>query len=173
MIFMKKYRLFALCAISFLGTLTLPVIASANSSWVWISETRPYDILPFVVIGTLLIETVSVNLICKIDNWYKTFFAVFTGNIISFAVPYIGYSNATPYADAGYTLSEIISRGPYYTVGAAFLILTVIVELPVVYFWLRKGCDNKKKLAFCVVVANIITTAMVAAVERILCQGHW
>lgn len=170
---MKKNRPLALLAISLVGTLMLPVVASANSSWVWISETRPYDILPFVIIGTLLIETVSVNLICAIENRYKTFLAVLVGNLISFAVPYIGYSNTTPYADAGYTLSEIISHGPYYTVGTVFLILTLIVELPVVYLWLKKDCDNKKKLAVCVVVANVVTTAIVAVVERTLCQGHW
>ena len=170
---MKKYKLFSISVVSILFSLVFPVFVSANSSWVWISETRPYDILPFVVIGTLLIETVSVNLVSRIGNWYKTFFVVFVGNIISFAVPYIGYSNTTPYADAGYTLSEIINRGPYYTVGAAFLLLTLIIELPVVYFLLKKDADNKKKLALCIVLANIVTTVLVAVVERTLCYGRW
>ncbi len=170
---MKKYKTFSLCAIALLGTMVFSFSASANSSWVWISETRPYDILPFVIVGTLLVETIAVNIICKIDNWYKTFFAVFVGNIISFAVPYIGYSNTTPYADAGYTLSQIINHGPYYTVGTAFLLLTLLIELPVVYFLLKKDCDNKKKLALCIVTANVVTTVLVAIVERTLCQGHW
>ena len=170
---MKKYKLFSMSVISALGVSIFPILASANSSWVWISETRPYDILPFVIIGTLLIETVAVNLVSKIGNWYKTFFAVLVGNIISFVLPYIGYSNATPYADAGYTLSEIINHGPYYTVGTAFLLLTLIIELPVVYFLLKKDADNKKKLALCIVLANIVTTVLVAIVERTLCYGRW
>ena len=170
---MKKYKLFSMPVISVLGVSVFPMLASANSSWVWISETRPYDILPFVIIGTLLIETVAVNLVSKIGNWYKTFFAVLVGNIISFAVPYIGYSNATPYSDAGYTLSQIINHGPYYTVGTAFLLLTLIIELPVVYFLLKKDADNKKKLALCIVLANIVTTVLVAIVERTLCYGRW
>lgn len=170
---MKKYKLFSMSVISALGVLIFTMLASANSSWVWISETRPYDILPFVIIGTLLIETIAVNLVCKIGNWYKTFFAVFVGNIISFAVPYIGYSNTTPYADAGYTLSQIINRGPYYTVGTTFLLLTLIIELPIVYFLLKKDTDNKKKLAFCIALANIVTTILVAVVERTLCYGQW
>ena len=169
---MKKYKQFSMFVISGLGALAFPVVASANSSWVWISETRPYDILPFVVIGTLLIETVSVNLVSKIGNWYKTFFAVFVGNIISFIAPYIGYSNSL-YGQMGYTLSQIIDRGPYYTVGTAFLLLTLIIELPVVYFLLKKDADNKKKLTVCIVVANIVTTALVALVERTLCYGRW
>ena len=169
---MKKYKLFSMSVISALGVSAFPMFASANSSWVWISETRPYDILPFVIIGTLLIETVAVNLVGKVDNWYKTFFAVFVGNIISFVVPYIGYSNSI-YAEVGYTLSQIIDRGPYYTVGTAFLLLTLIVELPIVYFLLKKDADNKKKLALCIVLANIVTTVLVAIVERTLCYGRW
>ena len=170
---MKKYKLFSMSVISVLGISIFPMLASANSSWVWISETRPYDILPFVIIGTLLIETVAVNLVSKIGNWYKTFFVVLVGNIISFAVPYIGYSNTTPYADAGYTLSQIINHGPYYTVGTAFLLMTLIIELPIVYFLLKKDADNKKKLALCIVLANIVTTVLVAIVERTLCYGRW
>ena len=169
---MKKYKLFSIFIISGLGALIFPVVASANSSWAWISETRPYDILPFVVIGTLLIETVSVNLVSKIGNWYKTFFAVFVGNIISFIAPYIGYSNSL-YGQMGYTLSQIIDRGPYYTVGTAFLLLTLIIELPVVYFLLKKDAEDKRKLALCIILSNIVTTALVAVVERTLCYGHW
>lgn len=168
----KKYKMFSICVISLLGALMFSFAASANSSWVWISETRPYDILPFVIIGTLLIETVSMNLICKIDNWYKTFFAVLVGNIISFIAPYIGYSNSL-YGQMGYTLSQIIDRGPYYTVGTAFLLLTLIIELTIVYFILKKDSDNKKKLAVCIVMANVVTTVLVALTERTLCQGHW
>ena len=169
---MKKYKLFSLSVISAFGVSVFPMLASANSSWVWISETRPYDILPFVIIGTLLIETVAVNLVNKVGNWYKTFFAVLVGNIISFIAPYIGYSNSL-YGQMGYTLSQIIDRGPYYTVGTAFLLLTLIVELPIVYFLLKKDADNKKKLALCIVLANIVTTVLVALVERTLCYGRW
>ena len=169
---MKKYKLFSMPVISVLGVSVFPMLASANSSWVWISETRPYDILPFVIIGTLLIETVAVNLVSKVGNWYKTFFAVLVGNIISFIAPYIGYSNSL-YGQMGYTLSQIIDRGPYYTVGTAFLLLTLIIELPVVYFMLKKDADSKKKLALCIVLANVVTTVLVAIVERTLCYGRW
>ena len=73
----------------------------------------------------------------------------------------------------GYTLSQIIDRGPYYTVGTAFLLLTLIIELPVVYFMLKKAADSKKKLALCIVLANVVTTVLVAIVERTLCYGRW
>ena len=169
---MKHYKAISLSAVTTIIMMAFSVTVSANSSWVWISETRPYDILPFVIVGTLLIETLAVNILSKIDNWYKTFFAVFVGNIISFIAPYIGYSNSL-YSQIGYTLSQIIDRGPYYTVGTAFLLLTLIIELPVVYFLLKKEADNKKKLAVTIVLANIVTTALVAVVERTLCYGRW
>ena len=169
---MKHYKAISLSAVTTIIMMVFSVTVSANSSWVWISETRPYDILPFVIVGTLLIETLAVNILSKIDNWYKTFFAVLVGNIISFIAPYIGYSNSL-YGQMGYTLSQIIDRGPYYTVGTAFLLLTLIIELPVVYFLLKKDANNKKKLALCIVVANVITTALVALVERTLCYGQW
>ena len=53
---MKKYKHLSalLLILIFMPVLMLNVYA--NSSWVWISETRPYDILPFVIVITLVIE---------------------------------------------------------------------------------------------------------------------
>ena len=109
-------------------------------------------------------------------SFFVSIFTLFTGvligNLISFAVPYIGYSNTTPYAGY-YTLTQILNRGPFYTVGAAFLIITIMVELPFMYFWLRKDVTNKKKLILVTVLVNIITTALVALTERLLCEGYY
>ena len=38
----------------------LPMTASANSSWRWLSEARPYDVLPFVAVITITIETAAL-----------------------------------------------------------------------------------------------------------------
>ena len=168
---MNRYKAITNTTITALFILAFSFTAFANSSWVWISETRPYDVLPFVAIATLAIETAALNLILKIGNWHRVFTGVLIGNLISFAIPYIGYSNTTPYYDM--PLSYILERGPFYTVGAAFLFLTVAVELPFIYFWLKKDVKNKKLLVFVTVVANVVTTAMVALVERLLCEGRW
>ena len=169
---MNRYKVISNTSVAFLLLFSFSFTAFANSSWVWISETRPYDVLPFVAAATLAIETAALNLILKIDNWHKVFSGVLIGNLISFAIPYIGYSNTTPYAGY-YTLTQILQRGPFYTVGAAFLIITVAVELPFMYFWLKKDVKNKKLLVLVTVVANVVTTAMVALVERLLCEGYY
>lgn len=169
---MKTYKYLSTAGLTAVLLSLFSVTAFANSSWVWISETRPYDVLPFVAAATLIIETAALNGFLKIGNWHKTFVGVLIGNLISFAVPYIGYSNTTPYAGY-YTLGQILNRGPFYTVGGAFLIITVLVELPFMYFWLKKNVTDKKKLIIVTVVANVVTTAMVALCERLFCEGHY
>ena len=169
---MNRYKLITNTVTTSMLIFIFSLTAFANSSWVWISETRPYDVLPFVAIATLIIETAALNGFLKIGNWHRVFTGVLIGNLISFAVPYIGYSNTTPYSDY-LTHHEILNRGPFYTVGTAFLIMTLAVELPFMYFWLKKSVKNKKLLVLVTVIANVVTTAMVAVVERILCEGHY
>ena len=168
---MNRYKAVSGTATAVLLISMFSLTAFANSSWVWISETRPYDVLPFVAAATLAIETVAINLFLKIGKWHKVFTGVLIGNLISFAVPYIGYSNTTPYYDM--PLSQILERGPFYTVGGAFLVITVAVELPFMYLWLKKDVQNKKLLILVTILANVVTTAMVAIVERLFCEGHW
>lgn len=169
---MKKYKITTNLSVTLMLLAGFIFLVSANSSWVWISEKRPYDLLPFVALATLLIETLGYNYLLKIENFYRTFSGVLIGNLISFAVPYIGYSNTTPYAGY-YTLTQILNRGPFYTVGAAFLFLTVAVELPFMYFWLKKEVENKKKLVAVAILLNTVTTVMVAVIERVFCEGYY
>ena len=169
---MKKYKTTTNFSVTFLLLAGFIFSVSANSSWVWISEKRPYDLLPFVALATLLIETLGYNYLLKIENFYRTFCGVLIGNLISFAVPYIGYSNTTPYAGY-YTLTQILNRGPFYTVGAAFLIITILVELPFMYFWLKKEVENKNKLVAVAILLNTVTTVMVAVIERVFCEGYY
>ena len=168
---MKKHKITTNFSVTFLLLAGFIFSVSANSSWAWISEKRPYDLLPFVALATLLIETLGYNLLLKTENFYRTFSGVLIGNLISFAVPYIGYSNTPPYYDM--PLSYILERGPFYTVGAAFLFLTIAVELPFMYFWLKKEVENKKKLVAVAILLNTVTTVMVAVVERVFCEGYY
>lgn len=145
--------------------------AFANSSWVWISESRPYDVLPFVIAFTLVAETFAIARFGKIEDKAKVFVPVLVGNLISFAMPYTGYSQSL-YGE-WYGLKHTLDHSPYYTVGLVFLVMTVVAELPVVYFALKKRSGDKKTLAISIVVINVLTTIATALTERLICHGHW
>lgn len=67
----------------------LPLTASANSSWRWISDTRPYDVLPFVALITIAIETVALWLMLNKQRLVKIAIVVVLANLLSFAAPYL------------------------------------------------------------------------------------
>lgn len=172
---MRQYRslsAFFLCSISVM--LIFPLNVFANSSWHWVTDTRPYYILPFAIIVTLAIETLAIKFIAKVPNIAKVFCFVVIGNIISFLAPYvyasvIGVITDTPWVDLEY----MVTQTEFYTVGTIFLILTVIAELPVVYFSLRKEAKSKLALTLTIIGANVVTTGAVALIERLLCHGEW
>lgn len=62
---------------------------------------------------------------------------------------------------------------PFYTIGVAYLIMTLICEMPLVYNVLKNKTAYKKKLAVTILATNTVTTALAVAAERTLCQGCW
>ena len=85
---MKKNRLmtFTLALIMSFG---FSLTAFANSSWVWITARRPYDLLPFVIVLTLVSETFFIAFFAKIESKSRVFVPVLAGNLLSYAMPYI------------------------------------------------------------------------------------
>jgi len=165
----NKFMTFTLALIMCFG---FSFTAFANSSWVWITESRPYDVLPLVIVFTLIAETFAISFFGKIESKNAVFVPVLIGNILSYMMPYVAYSQTTPYA--GYeSLGYILERGPFYTVGTHFLIMTLVAELPVVFLSLRKKAGDKKALAISIVAVNVLTTLLTALAERLLCHGHW
>ena len=148
------------------------VVTFANSSWAWITQSRPYDVLPFVIVFTLVAETYVIKAVSGIRTAGEVFVPVLLGNLLSYAVPYITYSQTTPYAGA-FSLGYILERGPFYTVGVAFLITTLVVEIPVVYMFLKKKTEEKRNLILADIGVNAFTTVVVAIIERVICRGRW
>ncbi len=146
----------------------LPLTAYANSSWYWISKSRPLDILPIVAAATIIIEVIAVNKFGKVHKAAKTAFAVIIANLLSFSVPYI-----LRCFDELYSFDQMINNTPSYTVTISFLIMTLIVEIPFVFFVLKKDSEDKKYLLLSIAVSNVITTVLTAVVERIICRGTW
>lgn len=165
-----KRRLIALCAV--LLMCLLPVIASANSSWIWISEARPYDVLPFVALITIAIETAAIWYVLGKQHLLKISVVVMIANLLSFAAPYwLIYAENLRVPLKPFP--ELMERGHYYTVGVIFLLMTLLGELPVVFLALRKHAKKKGRFFLRVVGANVLTTLITAAAERIFCYGHW
>ncbi len=177
---MNKKPLFAFLIV-ILCVFVFPVSASANSSWHWISSARPLDLLPVVIAATLIIEIVSVNYIAKVKDLKKVIPIVSLSNLISFLVPYIWlginpdsvYSYYTYEDGLLYAVNHTVNSSPAFTVSLFYLLITLLVETPIVFLLLRKKAPNKKVLIAAIIGANILTTALTFAVERIFCYGEW
>ncbi len=168
---MKKYKLISTYIISLFYLMIFNFNVFANSSWVWISETRPFDILPWVALGTLVIETICLFVFAKIKNIFKIFTFVSIANVISFVTPYL--VNLILYANSMFTFEKYLEHWPSYTVGVLFCIATILIELPIVYIFLSKDAISRKRFFITFVVSNVITTVLVAVIERIFCVGRW
>ena len=167
---MKKYKHLSalLLILIFMPVLMLNVYA--NSSWVWISETRPYDILPFVIVITLVIEISFIYFIGKVKIVAKTIIFTLLANILSFIAPYLFLFI---FPSQLYSFEETLEHSPFYIVGLVYLIMTLAVELPTVYFALKKSTPDMKKLLYSIIGSNILTTVITAIIERIICAGSW
>lgn len=152
--------------------LLIPMNVQANSSWVWISERRPYDLLPMVIVVTLLIEILGINFVAGIKKFIKVSGVVIGVNIFSFAFPYLcEWFNCL--CDGIYEFPTPLEAGPYYTVGSLFLFATIVIEVPIVYKVFQKDATSKRRLLATAIVVNVITTAFTAIIERMLCYGMW
>ena len=149
--------------------LIIPQAVFADSSWCWLTDTRPFDILPPVALATIVIEVLAIWLIPHTGKLMKTAVAVILANAASFLLPYALLLNNPVYPK----FDDMLNAGPNYIVGAGFVILTLVLEIPIVYNLLKKHVDNKKKLLWSIIGSNIVTTAMVAVIERMVTDGYW
>ena len=149
------------------------VAAYANSSWVWVSETRPYDLFPLVVGGTVLTETLAINGIPKIKKPLQVFIIVLFANLLSFAAAYLLLCLESAIGYSLYPAVDALERGPYYLICVVYFAMTLAAELPVAYFSLRKYAQNKRQLLLTIILSNVLTTVLVAVIERMICYGRW
>ena len=166
---MDKYKKLSVAIITLFFAIILPIKAYANSSWVWLSETRPYDVLPYVIVITLIIEILAVCLIAKPESIARAILFILVANICSFLLPYI-FIYTVP---SLYTPEQTLNHTPFYNVGLFYLFLTLAVELPTVYFTLKDYCEKEKVLLWTIIGSNVLTTMITAVVERIFCRGIW
>lgn len=155
---------------SIVAGLLLSNTAYANSSWHWISQRTPFDILPYVVILTLLVECIAIRSVNNLQHRIRIIISVCLGNLASYLLPYAFL--LTPSA-VGYTFEMSINHLPLYTIGIGYLFLTLIAEIPIVYLSLRNVVADRRKLLISIVAVNVVTTILVGVAERIVCNGSW
>lgn len=147
----------------------------ANSSWHWVTES-PMKVLPLAIVLTLAIESWGVIVYGKVGEKVRTFVIVTFTNIASFIAPYI-YStlklNRFYGSGLDYAWERAFNNGPNYIIRLIYLFLTLCIEVPLVYFLLRNRSSDKKRLLLVTIAVNVITTIVVAVLERFLCQGQW
>ena len=159
-------------AILCLVLVLVPLTASANSSWIWLSEARPYDVLPFVAVITIAIETAALWYVLGRKHLVKIAVVVVIANLLSFTAPYLIWYDETIRMPLK-PFPELMEYGHYFTVGTIFLIMTLVLEIPVVFLTLRKYAKGKWRFLLTVAGANVVTTIITAAAERIFCYGQW
>jgi len=166
---MKRRAAIWIIVLSSLMLLILPQAVFADSSWCWLTDTRPFDILPPVALATIVIEVLAIWLIPHTGKFIKTAVAVILANAASFLLPYsvLVFNQVYP------KFEDALNAGPNYIVGFGFVMLTLLIEIPIVYNLLKKHVDNKKKLLWSIIGSNIVTTAMVAVIERMVTNGYW
>jgi len=149
---------------------TIPQAVFANSSWHWISETRPWDILPWAAFATIVIEVLVIGKVSSIKQMGITALVVFGANLLSFLAPY----GLLAYAGSWYgTFQHNLNTHPAYIVGVVFLLITLTIELPVVYLALKKYARDTHILIRSIIYSNAATTIMIAIIERIITEGSW
>ena len=85
---MKRRAVIRIIVLSSLMLLVLSQFVFADSSWCWLTDTRPFDILPPVALATIVIEVLAIWLIPNTGKLMKTAVAVILANAASFLLPY-------------------------------------------------------------------------------------
>ena len=147
-----------------------------NSSWHWLT-TSVMPIFPVAVLLTLLIECSLIIAISRIQKIGKAVAIIVIANIASFAMPYL-FKAVTLIGDFGWdyrgnSLIAVFEAGPFYIIGVFYLVLTALVEVPIVYLSLRQDAGKPKSLLASVVLVNVFTTTLIAIVERTISVGSW
>lgn len=168
---MQRYRIGCAAVFAGMAARALALFARANSSWVWLSETRPLDLLPAVMVLTLAIEITAVLLALKKRNFRKVLLVVTLANLLSFAAPYL--FNFLRFTIDGIPYREYLEHWPSYIVGTVYLVVTIVIELPVVWLSLRKDTDYPGWFALVILLANAVTTGLTMLAEDIFCSGRW
>lgn len=174
-----NYRRLLFIAISIVTFTTCYVYADTHETlpWVWLSNNRPWDIAVWLLAIAIVVETLAIWWVPKTGTpkmgmLVRIALTVTAANIVSLLLPYYMFYGAD--LNMYYTnFQEYIEVGYGYFVGRFYVLLTFLVESPLVAFSLFFCTEKRKTLFITVFASNIATTIIVALIERAYAPLTW
>jgi hypothetical protein len=125
-------------------------------------------VLPFAIVFTLAVEIFAVLKFGRVKRRLRASLVVTVANLASFLLPLLFFWLI---ADIALPISPIdfISESPFYIVSSGFLLLTLVVELPIVFFTLGRETAYSSRLLLSIIISNTFTTAAIFVAEHLLC----
>ncbi len=164
---MKKYNFLSSFLVALILIFTFPVVISA-SSWTWMSDVRPYHVLPLTIIVASAVESLSLIFIAKVSRKAKAIFFTTLFNMISFATPYVAM---LLFADDG--LAGLETNNPYGLLRIAYVGLILFFEWIALFIALGDYVKSEKRLILTIFGSNAVTTVLVIIIENILAPGSF
>ena len=127
--------------------------------------------LPAFFGASLVIESALIMLISKVRRIVTVPFAALIANSVSFVA--LRFMLGLKHNQTFY--KGMLTHGPSWTsVGltALYFVITVAIELPIIWFSTREFVEKKGRLVFAVVISNLITSVAVTLVELQLNYLH-
>lgn len=143
-----------------------PLFAKAeNYSWIWTTDRQPFSFLLAFALGALALETLLLLTIAPGQKKTKVFGVLCLGNLVTFLLPYL-----LRYLGEVYVIT---SPSDHYVVGVLFLVVLLVLEVPVEYNLLHRDDSPNPRLLAGLLVANAVSTAGIALLERLAFHGYW
>ena len=175
---MKGLRVI-LCSVA-VAALTVAFALTASAVAVETETVTLYEVkdtfdfskyLPAFFGATLVIESVLIMLISKVRRIVTVSFASLIANAVSFVS--LRVMLGLKHQQTFYT--GMLTHGPSWTsVGltALYFVITVAIELPIIWFSTREFAGKKGRLMAAVIIANMVTSVAVTLVELQLNYLH-
>ena len=164
---MKKYNFLSAFLFALLLVFMFPIAISA-SSWAWMSDVRPYHLLPLDIGVASTIEILSLLYIAKVTYKSKAVFFTIFANMVSFAAPYVA---TFLFEDDGLACLE--KNSSYGLLRFAHVGMILIFEWIAVFIPLCDHVESEKRLIWTIFGSNAVSTALVILLESVLAPGQY
>lgn len=135
----------------------------ANSIWTKRMDNYSYmEHFPYIIIGTLIIEILALLAVTGMKKPLKVIGAVVLANAASFLIPEM-IINVIMFNGNHFEFFMLFNT--YWVLNVIFIIITIVIELPIIWVILRKDEKNVKALLLTTVAVNIFTTVVTAFID--------